>query len=165
MSVDKAAQPTATAPSEGCPTNQELGIFFAHVRYLLEWMPTCSVGSSGYERRKNVERWLERFGEDGSLKSAVGVKADLEHPGNDTGGEISESAYGAEIERETFEKACKAMCSRCAYGMPRKVVDESRHGMPHKPSTGVSEWWHGGAYCRATPIRNAFPHLAKPEGK
>ena len=79
---------------------------------------------------------------------------------------MSLSAFGAELERETFEKACKATCPWCdMLGMPRKVVDESRHGMPHKPSTGVSEWWHGGAYCRATPIRNAFPHLAKQDGK
>jgi hypothetical protein len=25
------------------------------VRYLLEWMPNCSIGSSGYSRRKRIE--------------------------------------------------------------------------------------------------------------
>ena len=59
------------------------------VRYLLEWMPVCSIGSSGHKRRVAVEEALDKFREDGSLKSAVGVEADLKHPGNDTGGELA----------------------------------------------------------------------------
>jgi hypothetical protein len=73
----------------GGPTQWEIEQFCGCVKYLLDWMPVCSIGSSGHKRRENVELWLKRFGEDGSLKSEVGVKADLEHPGNDTGGEIA----------------------------------------------------------------------------
>ena len=74
------------------------------------------------------------------------------------------------IERETFEKACKAMCSRCdenILGMPHEVVDESRHGMPHKPSTGVSEWWHGGAYWQyhSDPERSTPPTQSRMESR
>ena len=31
------------------------------VKYLLEWMPICSVGSSGYQRRVEVEEALLRL--------------------------------------------------------------------------------------------------------
>lgn len=50
------------------------------VRELLSWVPVCSVGSSGHLLRVEVESALQEFGEDGSLKSATGVEADLKHP-------------------------------------------------------------------------------------
>lgn len=59
------------------------------VRRLLEWVPVCSIGSSGHLLRVEVEKALEELSEDGPLKSAVGVEADLKHPRKNTGGEVA----------------------------------------------------------------------------
>jgi hypothetical protein len=56
------------------------------VKFLLEWLPVCSVGSSGHSRRVAVEKALARMAP--SIKE-LGVEADLKHPGNDTGGETA----------------------------------------------------------------------------
>jgi hypothetical protein len=58
----------------------DLRALIERVKYLLEWMPICSIGSSGHKRRLAVEESLAKFAEDGSLNQAVSVKADLEHP-------------------------------------------------------------------------------------
>ena len=57
---------------------------------LLAWQPHCSKGSSGDLRQKRLRAAIDNLGRDGSLNEAVSVKADLEHPGNDIGGETAE---------------------------------------------------------------------------
>jgi hypothetical protein len=80
-------KPEAAQPSEAVSPTR----LIKAVKELLSWVPVCSVGSSGHLLRIEVEEALKQFGEDGSLKSVVGVEADLKHPHKDTGGEIADS--------------------------------------------------------------------------
>lgn len=77
--------------------SQEL---IAAAEQLLAWQPNCSLGSSGDLRQRRLRAAIDNFGRDGSLNEATGVKADLEHPGNDTGGETADSHSEAEAPRK-----------------------------------------------------------------
>jgi hypothetical protein len=55
---------------------------------LLDWVPVCSVGSSGYQRIEKLKEILARVA---PSSMTVSVKADLEHPRKDTGGEVARS--------------------------------------------------------------------------
>src|SRR5882724_7804653 len=64
----------------------------AAAEQLLAWQPHCSKGSSGDLRQKRLRAAIDNLGRAGSLNEAVSVKADLEHPGNDTGGETADTS-------------------------------------------------------------------------
>lgn len=85
-------------------TSQELR---RAVQELLDWVPTCSVGSSGYLRIERVKEILARMA---PSSKAPSVAADREHPGNDTGGEIARTE-SAEAELQRLREALRLMHS------------------------------------------------------
>lgn len=62
--VDAVPRNISTMFAELKKLRSELRELTAAVRFLLEWMPVCSVGSSGHSRRVAVEKLL------GEVKSA-----------------------------------------------------------------------------------------------
>lgn len=53
--AESVAPVSAATPAMESPWREHI----ERVKYLLEWMPNCSIGSSGYERRKRVEESLQ----------------------------------------------------------------------------------------------------------
>ena len=102
---------------------REIAALVRCVKYLIEWIPNCSVGSSGYLRRIAVEKELDKFAEDGSLKQAVGVKADFEHPAQAIQGAKSANEL-REIAEQLGRKLYDDLCGEDDWEAPTKTITD-----------------------------------------